>query len=141
MADEIREFRAYVEFEKGAADPTGEYLRGWLSVSIDEHGNPVVDDQDDHVSTVELTKAAHRFVSDSRAGKVMHNGQPIGEWVESVMIDDDFAKAMGMSSKKRGWWGTFHVLSPEIRKRAASGEFKGFSIGGQGTRVTRKKKA
>lgn len=139
MSDKTQEFRAFVAFEKGAATVTGEFVRGWLSVTHDENGKQVVDGADDRISIVELTKAAHRFVSStSRSGRVMHNGVDVGEFVESVIIDDDFAKAVGMTSKKRGWWGNFHVLDADIRKQAAAGKFKGFSIGGRGLRITKK---
>lgn len=138
MNDTPVDFRVVVEFEKGAANATGEYVRGWLSVAIDENGKQVEDDQGDRVSIVELEKAAHKFISESRAGKVSHGGKDIGEFVELVIIDDAFAKATGMTSQKRGWWGNLHVLDEATKADVAKGKFKGFSIGGRGVRVTRK---
>jgi hypothetical protein len=142
MSDEKKPatFSAFVAFDKASSSPTGEYVRGWLSVSTDAKGNPVVDDQDDQVVISEITKAAHVFISKSRDGKVMHKGQPVGEFVESVIIDDEFAAAHGIVHKQRGWWGTFHVLDADVRKDVVAGKFKGFSIGGDGTRVTRRRK-
>lgn len=137
MSD-AKDIKLFVAFEKGAATPTGEFIRGWLSVVIDKNGNQVADDEGDRVSMPEITKAAHTFITKSRAGKVHHKGGVVGQFVESVLIDDDFAKAFGITSKQRGWWGNFQVLDPIIKARAARGEFKGFSIGGQGFRITKK---
>lgn len=89
------------EFEK--ADNTGRFVRGWASV-VSEGGQPVTDHQGDIITIDELRKAAHAFVCDARVAKAMHSGQQVGEVVESVVIDDAFAKAVGMSDGKRGWW-------------------------------------
>lgn len=138
MSDDPKDFRVYVAFEKGAATPTGEFVRGWLSVTHDENGKVVEDGEGDRIAIVELTKAAHNFIKSDRGGKVMHDGKLVGEFIESVIVDDEFAKAMGMTSKKRGWWGNFQVHDTDVRKQAAAGRFKGFSIGGRGIRVTKR---
>lgn len=135
MADDEVEFRAVVTFEKGATSPTGDLVRGWASVAIDANGETVVDDQDDRVTVANLQKVAHHFIANSRVAKVSHNGKPIGEVVGSVIVDDAFAKAMGMTSPKRGWWVDFAVHDEATQKAAARGDFKGFSLGGRGRRI------
>lgn len=120
-----------VEFEKSG--PTGEYVRGWASV-VSVNGIPFQDHSGDMITVDEIRKAAHRFITDARVAKTMHRGQPVGEIVESVIIDDDFAKAMGMSVTHRGWWIGMRIDDEDVRKRVRSGELRAFSIGGRGKR-------
>jgi hypothetical protein len=119
------------EFEK--ADAVGRYVRGWASVIVDK-GERVTDHQGDLIEMGELRKAAHRFITDARVAKAMHGGSQVGEVVESVIIDDAFAKAVGMSDGKRGWWIGMKINDPAIQKRVKSGELRAFSIGGRGRR-------
>lgn len=119
------------DFEK--ADNTGRFVRGFASVST-VGGKLVEDHQSDVITMDELTKAAHQFITDARVAKAMHDGSQIGEVVESVMVDDAFAKALGASTDKRGWWIGMKITDPKVQKRIASGELKAFSIGGRGTR-------
>ena len=120
-----------VTFEK--ADDAGRFVRGFASV-ISVEGKPVEDWQGDVIEMGELRKAAHRYVTDARVAKAMHAGSQVGEVVESVIIDDAFAKAVGMSDTRRGWWIGMRVNDPAIQKRVAAGELKAFSIGGKGKR-------
>ena len=115
------------------SDETGRYVRGWASV-ISVDGKPVTDTQGDVISMPVLRKAAHEFVTDARVAKVMHNGQRMGDVVESVLIDDEFAKAMGASTGKRGWWIGMDIHDPATRARVAKRELRAFSIGGRGVR-------
>lgn len=125
-------FAVRFQFEK--ADSNGRYVRGWASV-IEKDGEPVEDHQGDVIEMAELRKAAHRFVSNARVAKAMHKGQQVGDVVESVLIDDEFAKAVGMTDTRRGWWIGMEVLDEGIRKRVRSGELRAFSIGGKGRRT------
>ena len=127
----MEKFTLSYSFEK--SDATGRYVRGWATVcSVD--GQPVEDWQGDVVSIPDITKAAHEFVKNCRVGKAMHKGAQVADLIESVIVDDDFVKAMDANTDKRGWWVGFEVNDPEVRKRVASGELKMFSIGGTGTR-------
>lgn len=119
------------EFEK--ADSEGRYVRGWASV-VSVGGKPVEDTQGDVITMEELRKAAHRFVCEARVAKAMHAGAQVGEVVESVIVDDEFAKAMGATTDKRGWWIGMEIKSDTIRKRVKAKELKAFSIGGSGRR-------
>lgn len=120
------------DFEK--ADNSGGYVRGWASVtSVD--GEVFSDHSRDAIDIEEIRKAAHEFISSVRVAKAMHKGEKIGDIVESVIVDDDFAKALGARSVKRGWWIGMKVTSESIKKRVRSGELKAFSIGGRGVRV------
>lgn len=120
-------------FRIAKADPTGGYVRGWASV-ISDGGKAFVDHSGDTISPLTLRKAAHDFIREHRVAKVMHQGEKVGEIVESVLVDDDFVKAMGATITKRGWWigGTF--TDPAIRKAVREGRLPHFSIGGFGRR-------
>lgn len=124
-------FGVTFDFEK--SDKEGRYVRGWASV-VSINGEAVTDTQGDMITMAELRKAAHRFVTDARVAKAMHRGDQVGEVVESVIIDDEFAKATGMSTDKRGWWIGMAVNDDNIRKRVKDGTLKAFSIGGRGKR-------
>lgn len=116
------------------ADATGGFVRGWASViSID--GKSIEDTQGDIIEMSELRKAAHAFVTEARVAKVMHRGSQAGEVVESVLVDDEFAKALGVKDGRRGWWIGMRIDDDRIRKQVRDGELRAFSIGGRGQRV------
>jgi hypothetical protein len=122
-----------ISYKIEKADADGRFVRGFASVtSVD--GAPVVDWQKDIISIETITKTAHEFVRDARVAKVLHNGEPVGEVVESVIVDEDFVKALGVTDTRRGWWIGMQVHSDAIRKRIKSGELRAFSIGGRGVR-------
>jgi hypothetical protein len=112
-------------------DATGEFASGWASVvSVD--GVPVEDWQGHIIEIETIRKSARAFITDARVAKLMHKKQQIGEIVESVIIDDEFAKAHGVTHGKRGWWITMKIMDEDVRKRVRSGELRAFSIGGKG---------
>ena len=130
---EVQRMKLGITFDFEKSDKEGRYVRGWASV-VSIAGKPVTDADEDFISMGELRKSAHDFITDARVAKAMHKGSAVGEVVESVIIDDDFAKAMGASTDKRGWWIGMSVNDPAIRKRVKSGELRAFSIGGRGKR-------
>jgi hypothetical protein len=125
------QFGVTFEFEK--ADTTGRFVRGWASV-VSENGQAVEDWQGDIISIDEIRKAAHQFVTDARVAKAMHEGGKVGEVVESVIIDDAFAKALGVSDGRRGWWIGMEITDPAIQEQVRIGKLRAFSIGGRGRR-------
>lgn len=127
------DFKIGFTFEK--RDVAGRYVRGWASVASKD-GAPVKDFQGDVIAMDELRKAAHRFVTEARVAKAMHKGEPVGDVVESVLIDDEFAKALGVQDPRRGWWIGMEIHDPAVRKRVRSGELRAFSIGGKGRRTS-----
>jgi hypothetical protein len=122
-----------IEFTK--VDSTGKVVAGWASVVTNSDGTRFEDHQGDIIAIDELKKAAHRFVSDARVAKAMHAGNPVGEVVESVVIDDAFAKSLGISDGKRGWWVVMKINDPDVQAQVRSGKLRAFSIGGKGRRT------
>ena len=125
------DFGVSFKFEK--ADAAGRYVRGWASVAS-VNGATVTDYQGDRVSIDELRRAAHQFVTDARVAKAMHAGAQVGEVVESVIVDDAFAKSLGASETKRGWWIGMRINDADVAERVRKGDLRAFSIGGRGRR-------
>lgn len=132
------DFRGTVDILK--ADERGRFIRGWAYVAADENGR-VVDYSGDILGGLtvsegmqEVRKMAHDFIVDFRTARLVHKGKAIGEVVESVVIDDAFADALGAVTKRRGWWIGMRVDDETVQKRIRSGELKQFSIGGRGHR-------
>jgi hypothetical protein len=105
---------------------------GWFSV-IKEGGKPVVDSQGDVIEEPELVAAAHGFSKAYRHAKVMHQGEAIGDVVESVVLTEGLQAALGVDLGKVGWLGCME-LPAEIVAKVESGELPMFSIGGRAIR-------
>lgn len=118
-------------FAKGDAE--GRYVRGWASV-VSTDGVPVTDWDGDRIEIEELRRAAHRFVLDARVAKAMHRGETIGDVVESLIVDDQVAQALGVTDLRRGWFIGMRINDEAIAKRVRDGDLRAFSIGGRGTR-------
>lgn len=132
------DLQTIVNFEK--ADSRGRYVRGWAYVCKDKGGD-VVDFSGQVVDIEVVREAAHEFIADQRISKVLHGKdfgmggvgeRAIGEIIESLIIDDAVAKALGMSDARRGWWIGVRVDDATVQKRIRDGELKAFSIGGRG---------
>jgi hypothetical protein len=129
----------HVEITKN--DSRGRYARGFAYVVADDRGR-VVDYGGDVLGgpTVaegmdEVQKMAHQFISDSRQAKIIHKGKPIGEVVESVVVDDDLCRELGAITKRRGWWIGMRIDDSDVQKMLRDGKLKAFSIGGKGKRT------
>ena len=107
---------------------------GWFSV-IEEDGEPVLDAHNHVISEETLTKAVHKFVVDSRAGKVMHRGKRVADIVETLVLSNDVQDALGIDLGKVGWFGAMKFRDEATWKLVKSGELPAFSIGGTATLV------
>ncbi len=107
---------------------------GWASI-IEVNGEPVVDHQGDMIDEETLVVAAHKFIADARKAKVMHDGDVIGEIVESLVFTKEIQKALGIDVGKVGWFICMKINNADVWKRVKDGELKAFSIGGVGERV------
>lgn len=122
------------EFTISKSNETGSVVAGWASV-VSDNGMPITDHQGDIIAIDEIRKAAHKFVSDARVAKAQHSGDPVGEVVESVIVDDALASNLGISDGKRGWWIVMKINDPKIQERIRTRELRAFSIGGKGRRT------
>lgn len=115
---------------------------GWASV-IEKNGEVVTDHQGDRITSDELMKAAHDFVSNSRQGGVLHDqfGKEIGHIVESLVFTKQLQDHLGIDLGKVGWLIGYQISSPEVKMLVKSGMLKSFSIGGKGRREPLKEAA
>lgn len=125
------DFSATAEIVK--RDDERQIAYGWASV-FEVAGAPVVDRQGDVIAPDEIQKAAHAFLSDSRIGKALHDGQQVGRIVESIVLTKEIQKALGVDLGKAGWFVGMHIPDPVTWERVKSGELPAFSIGGRGRR-------
>jgi hypothetical protein len=123
-----------ISFKIEKADKTGRWVAGWLSV-VQKGGKVVEDSQGDRMSMDTLRKGVHKYMRGSRVIKKQHSGDQIGEMSEIIMIDDDFAKAHGITHTKRGAWGVAEITDADVQKSVARGDVTGWSMGGKGKRV------
>jgi Putative phage serine protease XkdF len=128
------------DFRVEKASPSGRFVSGWLSV-VEKDGKPVEDTQGDRIAIEEIAKAFRGYMKGSRVIKARHAGAQVGEMVECIVIDNDFAKAHGIAHTTRGVWGTAEITDDEARKEVRTGVLKAFSIGGRGKRVAIEKAA
>jgi hypothetical protein len=122
------------EFAITKTDDEQRVVYGWASV-ISEKGIPTIDTQGDIIEAADLTKAAHNFMLDSRAGKLMHQGGKIAEVVESALFTSEMQKSLGIDLGKEGWYIGMKILKEDLWTRIKAGEFPAFSIGGRAHRV------
>lgn len=106
---------------------------GWASV-ISKSGAPIIDRQDDVLSSDDLREAVHDFMKHRTAGD-MHRTLGIGEVVESFVFDAAVQKSLGIDLGMEGWYVGVHVPNDEVWEKVKKGEYKAFSIGGTATRV------
>lgn len=109
-------------------------IYGWASV-IETNGETVIDKQGDIIEEVDLVKAAHEFVSNERTAKFMHDGESIGEVVDSFVMTKSAQEAFGIDLGQSGWIIGMRIDSQELRKGIKEGKYTAFSIGGKAERV------
>lgn len=113
---------------------------GWATVNK-EAGKLVTDHQGDQVGDAELLKAAHDFITTSRAGGGLHaydvlgKAHRVGDIVESIVLTADVQKALGIDIGKSGWFVGYKVNDPDAWSLVKDGTLKAFSIGGRAKRV------
>lgn len=109
---------------------------GWANVAIDENGNYPVDWDGDFTDPSDLEKAAYQFVLKYRVTGENHEGEAVGDLVESVMLTKEKQQAMGIpeGNVPEGWWVGFHISDTEVFKKIKSGEYEMFSVEGSALR-------
>jgi cation transport regulator ChaB len=106
---------------------------GWASV-IKLDGQPVIDLQGDVIDGQELRRAVHDYVKSLRHAKVMHEGEVVGEVVDSFVWLDDVQKAYSVDFGCEGW-AVGMEMPATVVARVEAGELNAFSIAGTAARV------
>lgn len=125
------DFRVSSDFVK--VDSELGLVFGWAIV-CKKDGEEYFDLQGDHIPEDSMLEAATDFMLHCRKAKDMHvrgeEGDLPGSVVFAYPMTTDVAKAFGIKTKTTGLMIAMKPDSPEILEKFASGEYTGFSIGG-----------
>lgn len=102
---------------------------GWGSVTTYK-GEYVVDRQGDIIRTETLHKAINEFMEDVRVGKLMHEGEQVGQIIHSFPVTKDICAALGIQSDMEGWIVGYKVYDDALWEDVKIGKYGAFSIGG-----------
>lgn len=103
---------------------------GWAIVCT-EQGEPYFDLQGDHIPEDAMYSAATDFMENCRIAKEMHDGDQVGMVVFAFPMTADIAKSFDVTSQRTGLMIGIRPNSESLLGKFASGEFTGFSIGGE----------
>lgn len=117
------------DFKVVKVDEEQRIIYGWASVTK-VNGELLVDRQGDVIETDTLHKAVNEFMEDIRVGKVMHQGEPVGQIIHSFPVSKDIMDALGIQTDKEGWITGYKVYDDTIWEDVKSGKYAAFSIGG-----------
>ena len=110
---------------------------GWAYVTEDD-GQVALDHSGDFIDKAalpDLEASVYEYVLVSREADEMHKTfEGIAKIVESVMVTPEKAEAMGIVTKRFGWWIGFSVSDEEVWAKVKDGTYTGFSIRGVGDR-------
>lgn len=117
------------DFQVLKVDEEQKIIYGWGSVTK-VNDELIVDRQGDIIETNTLVKAINEFMEGVRVGKVMHEGEQVGQIIHSFPVTKEIGDALGIHSDKEGWIVGYKVYDEEIWKDVKSGKYAAFSIGG-----------
>lgn len=107
---------------------------GW-GIICKINGEDYFDLQDDHITEEAMLDAAVDFMANSRMAKDMHikgeEGELPGSVVFAFPLTTEIAKAFGIETLQTGLLVGMRPGSDEILNKFKTGEYTGFSIGGQ----------
>lgn len=125
------------EGEVAKVDSHHRQVFGWASV-VQKNGETVTDLQGDEIDLAELEQAVYRFIAEWAGSGVgdMHQGDPIGKVVESMVFTEDKVAKLGLPDDLVGrWWYGVQIDDPEVWKMVLDGDRRAFSIQGTGVRI------
>ncbi|MMZ45270.1 hypothetical protein D3C76_169760 [compost metagenome] len=110
---------------------------GWANIAKDKNGNFPLDWDGDVTSPDQLENAAYSFVLKHRKTGERHQGDAVGNMVESVMFTKEKMDAMGIPPGivPEGWWVGFHIPDAEVFAKVKSGEYEMLSVQGKAKRT------
>lgn len=103
---------------------------GW-AIICKEDGKEYFDLQGDHIPEQSMLEASADFMAKARVGKGMHRGDQIADVVFAFPMTEDIAKSFGFDAPaKTGLMIAWKPHTADILEKFRSGEWTGFSIGG-----------
>lgn len=96
-----------------------------------EDGDRYFDCQGDHIPESSMLKAAVDFMANSQVALEMHDGEQAGTVLFAWPMTAEIAKAFDITTKRTGLMIAMKPNSDELLEKFRSGEFTGFSIGGE----------
>lgn len=107
---------------------------GWASI-VEKDGQMVIDVQGDGIDEADLETAFYNFVKEARNAGEMHGefGSHVGTCVECMVFTKEKQKILKIDLGFVGAWIGFEV-TPDLFAKIKSGEYRAFSIGGEGVR-------
>lgn len=126
------------EFNIYKSDDDKRLVFGWASVSIRTDGTQIIDHQGDILDPEDLEETVYDYVLKFRDAGEEHISflRKKGKLVESCVFTKEKMEAMGIPPGivPEGWWIGFKVYDDETWRKIKSGEYRMFSIEGQGIR-------
>jgi hypothetical protein len=117
------------DFKVVKVDTEQRIVYGWASVTTYK-GQLVVDRQGDVIRTETMHKAVNEFMKGVRVGKLMHEGEPVGQILHSFPVTKAICDALGIQSDREGWITGYYVEDDNLWKSVKAGKYPAFSIGG-----------
>jgi hypothetical protein len=105
-------------------------IYGWASVTTYK-GELLVDRQGDTIKTDTLHRAVNKFMKGVRVGKLLHQGEQVGEIIHSFPMTKEICAALGIQSDKEGWITGYYVSDDNLWEQVKAGDYAEFSIGGR----------
>jgi len=84
----------------------------------------------DHIPEDAMLKASSDYMLNSRAGKVMHAGEAVGDIVFAWPLTREIAQQFDITTKRTGLMIGWKPRNPDTLKLFQDGKLRGFSIGG-----------
>jgi len=113
-------------------DTSQNLVFGWANVSVGASGDLLTDLHGDQIEIEDLEKAAYEFNLYFRGSGVNHEGDAIGQVIESFVVTPEKLEKMGLpdNALPLGWWFGVYVEDDAVFKRVKDGELSMFSIQG-----------
>jgi hypothetical protein len=111
---------------------------GWVAVTADENGTPIIDADGHLIPTIELEKAVHEAFAETSGkgmGGDMHETRGVIDVVESFVFTAEKREALGLGAGPEGWVTTFRVNDDDLWSKVKNGKRPELSLKGEGMGV------
>lgn len=117
----------------GKIDEQRNLVFGWANVAITKDGEQISDRQGHQIDVEELENAAYVFNLAFRKSGADHQGDAIGQLIESLVVTPEKLTAMGLAKNAlpQGWWIGFYIEDDAVFEKVKTGDYEMFSIQGR----------